>query len=511
MSLNSCLNIAQQALLVNQAALSVVSNNIANVDTEGYSKQRVNLTPSVSFSAIGGSVLQQINSSTGVEISSVERYTDTYLETYCRDQNSELFYLNQMSNVATSIEDIMNELSGTGLTAAFSDFYDAAQTLSANPKDSVARTNYIQQAQTVALKFNSMSSSLEGIRTSLVGDITNPSSLSTAKVYTDVIDINQKLEQITDINKQIIQMSSGNVSPNNLLDIRGQLLDDLSDFMPVTVSENTNGSINVSLNGLELIKGDKLNGTFMVKQGSSSATPAVIDFVDENNIKVAENVNDYFDSGELGAILAAGGSGTSTLTVKGVMDDLDKLAKGFAQIINDIQTLADGNQTPMAIDKDTDLLIVADKPIFESTITGVDISAKNISVNGEILQDPFLIAAARVDITNYQTNAIGNNSNMQLVLESRTGAFDSLGKSNPEGYLSSLVGTIGLDVENIETSAKNQQLVLTQAQTQLSSATGVSLDEELIDLTKYQSAYQASARIFTVCNELLDVLMALGL
>lgn len=521
MSLQSSMSIAQQALMINQAALNVVSNNIANINTEGYSKQSVILSPSVNYTPLGGSVLSQIMSATGVEMDGIKRYADVYLQTYYREQNSQYNYLSQMSDAAKSVENAMNEFNGTGLEDALTSFYAAAQTLNSNPKDNVARSNYIQQAQTVALKFNEMSGTLNQVRTSLVGDPSDSSTLATAKISTSITEVNQKLAQLAQINSQVVSVSSADMSPNNLLDVRDQLINDLSGLIPVTVTANSNGSVNLSLNGIDLVKGTELQGKLMVNSGDA-ANPATINVVDQNNKPIASNINDKINTGTIGAILTAGGSGTKEFTVKSALDNLDKLACGFASVINDIQTKPDATvgtttKTPMAIDKNSQTLIKATENIFVTNDgkTTTPITAANIQINSNVLNDPDLIAAARVTVDTsksptYDVNAIGDATNSQMILDSRKGSYSALGNSSPEGYLAAIVGDIGIKVDNVSTNLKNQNTVLTQVKNQLSSATGVSQDEELVDLIKYQRAYQASARVFTTCNDLMDILVNLG-
>jgi len=157
------------------------------------------------------------------------------------------------------------------------------------------------------------------------------------------------------------------------------------------------------------------------------------------------------------------------------------------------------------------LLTDATENIFESS-DGEEINALNIRVNSDILEDPYLIAAARLDKTdpNYSAGAIGNNSNMLMVLDVRTNGSSELDNFSPESFLSQMVGDIGLKTASINSSLKSQSAVLSQVSSQLSSATGVNINEEVIDLTKYQAAYQASARVYSVCNDLLDVLLNLG-
>jgi len=509
MSILSSMNIAQQSLVVNEAALSVVSNNIANIDTDGYSRQRVVLSPSVNYSAIGNSVLSQINSASGVDMVSVERYTDSYLQAYCRQQTSAESYLTESSSAASSIEDIMNELKGTGLEAAFSSFYEAAQTLSLYPSDSSARLNYVEQAQNVALKFNNISSSLSDISTSLVGDGT-PSSLDSSKISSYVDSANAKIEQLVKINSDIIRVGSSELKPNSLLDQRDQIIDELSALIPVTVNENSNGTINLSLNGIDLVTGPVLNSELGVAPKVGAEPPVTVQLLDaEGNVKLTD-INSYVDSGSIGALLdLCGSSVDGSLTIPNVIDQLDTLASGFADIVNTLQTTADADGTPMAMDNTTQKLIASTENIFESNGGGA-ITAANIQINSAVLSNPYLVATARVDLATYEDTAIGNNSNMTKILASRTTDYLSLGNTSAEGYVANMVSSVGLKISTVNADLKSQTAVLTQVQTKFDSATGVNLNEELMDITKYQTAYQASARVYSVCNDLLDTLINLG-
>ncbi|HNW25474.1 MAG TPA: flagellar hook-associated protein FlgK [Candidatus Gastranaerophilaceae bacterium] len=510
MSLTSSMNIAQQALLVNEAALNVVSNNISNVNTIGYSRQRVCLSANVNHTSFGGSAYLQAYSGTGVNIDRVERYTDAYLQSYYRQQNSLYNYLNQAANIASNVEDIMNELNGTGLQAAFTSFFEAAQTLNLNPSDISARQNYAQQVQTVAMKFNELGSSLKDARTALVGDVNEFGSLQSSKIYSLTTLANEKLQEIAKANADIVKISSPGMLPSGLLDTRDQLIEELSQLVPVSIVENSNGSVNLSINGIEMIKGSQQTGTLDVVAGSQSE-PAIIRVKDLQGEVVYSNINSYLNSGSIGAVIDMASEEGDVLTIKSTMKNLDKLAKGFSDIINRIQTQVIDGKTSLAIDKDTMLLTDATENIFESS-DGEEINALNIRVNSDILEDPYLIAAARLDKTdpNYSAGAIGNNSNMLMVLDVRTNGSSELDNFSPESFLSQMVGDIGLKTASINSSLKSQSAVLSQVSSQLSSATGVNINEEVIDLTKYQAAYQASARVYSVCNDLLDVLLNLG-
>jgi len=314
MSLTSSMNIAQQALLVNEAALNVVSNNISNVNTIGYSRQRVCLSANVNHTSFGGSAYLQAYSGTGVNIDRVERYTDAYLQSYYRQQNSLYNYLNQAANIASNVEDIMNELNGTGLQAAFTSFFEAAQTLNLNPSDISARQNYAQQVQTVAMKFNELGSSLKDARTALVGDVNEFGSLQSSKIYSLTTLANEKLQEIAKANADIVKISSPGMLPSGLLDTRDQLIEELSQLVPVSIVENSNGSVNLSINGIEMIKGSQQTGTLDVVAGSQSE-PAIIRVKDLQGEVVYSNINSYLNSGSIGAVIDMASEEGDVLTI----------------------------------------------------------------------------------------------------------------------------------------------------------------------------------------------------
>ena len=515
MSLISCLNIAQQALSVNQAAISVVSNNIANVDTPGYSKWRVNQAAVINYTPSAGNKMSLAQSGSGVTIDSVQRYSNSYLQNYYWQENSGASYLSKYSTIASNIEDLTNELKNTGLSEALTNFYAAANALSSNPSDITARQNYIQQAQNVSAVFNNMSKNLNDMKATLVGDPNKPGTLGASEIASQADSVNSLLDQIAKVNFDIVKTNSSDSSAPALLDKRDALVSKLTALIPVSVKENSNGTIDVSIGENKLVAGSQVSAYLKVTSGTAS-NPVIVSLVDKNSASVAANINGDIASGSIGAILTAtGDSNGSNLTLNGVLVQLNKMANNFASVLNSVQTTvgypdSNGtNTTPMAIDSNTGLLIPATQNIFQTNDGSGTITAGNISVNQNIITDPNLIAAARVTSV-VDTMTVGDNSNMTLLLNLRTQPNGGLQNLSLEGYLSSVVSGIGSDVNNINSNAENQNLVLNEIQTKLSSATGVNLDEELVDLVKYQRAYQAAARIFSVCNDLMGELVNLG-
>lgn len=521
MTLLSSINIAKQSLSVNQAAITTVSNNITNMDTDGYSKVKVNLASVVNYTPSAGNTMAQANSLSGVEIANVQRYSDSYMQSYYRQENSQFNYLSQYSSIAGTLEGITNELNGTGLASTLSAFYTAAGTLANSPNDATARQSYMQQAQNVSIQFNQTSNNLANIKESLVGDpnATSSASLESSQIYSAVQDVNNLLDQIAKVNFDIIKTNNGSTSSTSLLDQRDALVNKLSSLIPITATEQPNGTVAVSLGNNVLVNSPTVTGHLKVSSGDDT-TPAIISIVDPNDTStsIVGNVNSDITSGSIGAVLDLCGSNSGKLTISGIMKNLDILASGFAGVMNAIQN-GDPNSdqsVAMALDANGKLTRSTQNLFVSSDATDPVISASNISVNPLIVANTNYIAAARISKADYDAGAttyqqqVGNNTNMTMVSASRSTTYGSLGNTSVEKYLANTVGNVGTQVENLNTNLENQTLVLGEVTTTLQSKIGVNLDEELTDLIKYQRAYQASARIFSVCSDLLGELVNLG-
>ena len=159
-SLFNALNISSNALTVNESAISVVSHNVANMNTEGYSKQKVNLATRNIAGAIGDNTEAQVRANGGVMIANIMRYNDSYLNNYYRDQLSILKgYEAQLENLG-DLEDIFNDLDGQGISDALASFYEAVNNLNEYPASSTARVNFIESAKTLTATLNAKSAQL---------------------------------------------------------------------------------------------------------------------------------------------------------------------------------------------------------------------------------------------------------------------------------------------------------------------------------------------------------------
>lgn len=567
MSLTSSLYIAATGLTASQSAMTVISNNIANVDNEDYSKLRLNLTDLVNCSSPTNPIAEA-NSLSGVNVASITRYADSYLESTYRDTNSDNSYLKKYDTMASGIETTMNELKDTGLSNALSNFYAAVKSLNNSPNNPSARENFVSAAQNLCSVFNSAAASLTQTQQSLVGDYNNPNTIASSEMSIDVNSVNNLLDQIAEVNKNIIQSNSADVTSSALLDQRDALLLKLSNYIPANVTENDNGTVKVSLGSTALVSGVDVTGYLKASAGNA-AEPAVIDIVDKNGTTVASDVNSRITSGSIGAILDITGTSSAKFTISSVLDNLNTLAGNFANIMNTIQA-GDPNgdsSTAMSIDKTTNTLTDSTNLLFVSNsspsvtttttshatipgdvagtvitnttdafgnkitnmiTTNIDglgnttvttksqaaVTAANISVNSAIVSDSDLVAAARISATEHAAgnyaNETGNNSNANLIMASQTKAYTGLDDQTISGFLSTAVSEVGTAVDSLDNNLKTKTSVLDSIKSKLQSETSVNLDEELTEMIKYQRAYQASARVFSACSDLLDTLVNLG-
>ena len=510
-TLNGLMNIAVNSVNNNQIALNVVSNNIANMNTEGYTRQEVD------FAAIPGYRIfdwcasnGKVTPGQGAEITGISTKRSEWLDNYFRDQNAGAGYYDQIGGMLNNMENLLNdELSSNGLSKLFNDFFAASEALSGDPTNKAYKIAFVSAAQDIANGLNNMANTINNYISTSVGTFGDADSFEASLINTKVDTLDSKLEQLASLNNQIAQ----NPESNTLMDQRNIILDEISSMVPITTTTNENGTVNVLIDGQTVVKGGEKRLTIQAVQSDDENNPVKIQLVDkEGNIK-KDDISDSLGDCAITAILQAGKG--DAFGYKSILNDINKLASAFAQEMNRIQTQADANGTPLYIGPDG-TLVESTTPLFVTKDGSADFTAGNIQINQAVIDDPNLVATARIDTTDpdYEDIAVGNASNMVLFNELAKGKIAGLNISDPPGegmsitdYLSSLVSKIGSGVASINDAADAQDAVLQQAQTQRDELYGVDLNEELADLIKYQRAYEASARVFTVANELMQTIL----
>ena len=252
-TLNGLMNIAVNSVNNNQIALNVVSNNIANMNTEGYTRQEVD------FAAIPGYRIfdwcasnGKVTPGQGAEITGISTKRSEWLDNYFRDQNAGAGYYDQIGGMLNNMENLLNdELSSNGLSKLFNDFFAASEALSGDPTNKAYKIAFVSAAQDIANGLNNMANTINNYISTSVGTFGDADSFEASLINTKVDTLDSKLEQLASLNNQIAQ----NPESNTLMDQRNIILDEISSMVPITTTTNENGTVNVLIDGQTVVKG----------------------------------------------------------------------------------------------------------------------------------------------------------------------------------------------------------------------------------------------------------------
>ncbi len=511
---------AQRALTLNQSVMDLISNNISNMNTPGYSKQRAELSQLTSgnFSSLP---IKATQDGLGAIISDISRNRDIYLDNYYRRESAQYNYYKELNSNANLIEDITSELDNSGINNTLSSFYEALSYLATNPTDIVARNNVVQSALELTTTMNSVYTRLEDLRTSLVGDYTDPSTLDSSKLNIALGDLNDKLNSVAELNESITLSSSQGSIPNSLLDERDLLLDEISSLIPVDITSHSNGSVTLSIGATNLVSGSEQTGFFNAVSGDID-NPAIVQIENGTGGVLVSDASSVIGSGQIAGILEMGGSEANKLTIKSVMDELDTLAYSVADAFNAIQQngryiddsvdppeLSNNTSNPIdaaqPLDADPLLFFVDDAGTFPAGSAGF---AKIITVNDAIISNPYQIAAADAGFVGVEFSETGDGTNALLMSKMRDdSSIAGLSGATSEQFITNMVGEIASKANSIKNNFDIKEAVSNQVSLQRNMVTGVNLDEEMTDLIRFQRSYEAAARIFNVLDENIKTIL----
>ena len=451
------MSIAGQALVTQQQAISVTSHNIANVNTPGYSRQRLIMTTNTpSDSAVG-------LMGNGVSGETIERIYDRFLSAQLTNENQALGRWDAQKDAVELVEMIFNEVDGSGLSQAMSKFWDAWQSVATNPAGTTERQILVTASEVLATTFNQLNADLSRTQQNL--DLAIQGTVS---------DVNRLAQQIADLNEKIISSEDGTHTANDYRDRRDEVLKELSELIDFNSFEAENGAVSVLVGG-----GHPLVTGSQFWQLST-----------ETNIAGLQDVVWVDDAGNTTNITAdiSGGKLKGYLDVRdGIIDDdinrLDTLAQA---VITDVNTL---HQSGFALDGS------AGEVFF------IGAGARDMEVNPNIVGDLDLVAAASDALT------VPGDSRKAIEIANLQYQLNMGGTQSYNDYYSAIVRDVGNEVLKSEASYNHQSDMMAQLENQRESVSGVSLDEEMINLLKFQNAYTAAARLITTVDEMMQTIL----
>ena len=469
-------NIATSGLFASQRSLDTTSHNIANANTEGYSRQ---VTLQRATMPTYGDPTGVIG--TGVETYDIIRIRSSYLDTKYWGQNKTYHEWNIKQAQLENLEGVFNEPSDTGIRVVMDEFFTALEELSKQPGDSTCRVNVIEKAKMLTTTINrnghELINSIRDVNFSIKNKVSQINSLS---------------EQIANLNKHIFSFELGGNKANDLRDQRNLLLDELSSIVNITATElpgpNGNNYMDVKIGGITLIDHIKYNRlttedetTEISELGGGKISRVVWEGVDNQEVRI--------ESGELRGLLDVRDGDGEGFNYRGIpyyLNKLNEFAKGFTEAFN-----AQHN-------KGIDLEGNPGQNFFYVPASE-EINCINFDVNPGIVAHPNTIAASS------EGNGEGNNDNIMLLIELREykGMFDTL-IGTPDDFIKSILSALAVDSNHAKRMTVNSQALVDQTYNSRLSESGVSLDEEMTNMVKFRQAYSASVRMITTLDAILD-------
>lgn len=444
------LNIGASSLLATQRAVDVVSHNIANSAVDGYTRQTVNITAATPTPGTPGETGTGMMG-TGVVVTGIGRMRDLLTDISYRQQAAATGSAAATSTVLDNAQQILGPLDA-GAPKALSDFYAAWNQLSTTPTDAAARQGVINAGSTVAQSLNDAATSLSQL-TSDTG----------SKMAADVDTINGLTAQIAALNKQILSATAAGSAPNDLMDTRDRALDQLSSLIGATYQTDDTGQVNVFLGTNSLVRSADSTNLVLSQSGGT--------YTLSTTGQVSRPVT---PGGELGGFMTA-----VNTTLPSIRGDLDTVASQLISSVNAVHEAGydlQGNQGG-------------------AFFTGTD--ASSIAVSSAITTNT-VAAAVRPNTPNDGDNALA-------VFQLSNSPVSSTGSVGDN--LRSLAGRLGSLASAADQTNTAAQTALTGYQTARSSADGVSVDEETVDLLKYQRSYEAAAKVISTADSMMDTLI----
>lgn len=486
------LELSRRALASQQAALNITGHNIANANTPGYTRQIANLTATTPDTIpIAG---RNLSLGSGVTLDTITRARDAFVDRQFRGETSKQQYWTAKQDSLTKVEDVLNEPSDYSLSNDMNQLWVAWSDLSKGPENSGARSVVKERAQTLIDSFHAISTQLSDRQNDL-----------DSQVNVQISQINVYANQIKDINEQIKRAEVAGSNPNDLRDSRDTLVDELSKIVNVRVTETRDPKFtDRQVNSYKVDIGDP--SQTLVDDGNASQLVGVptTPGIGGNGITAIKWVVDSNHPGsgpDPDSLLLGQNMGTLQANIEirdTFLTDLqgkyDTLAKGIVTAVNELHTGPSGTGPQFFFDDST-------TPITASNINlDASLTIHNM-VTGLGAAGDGSIATA---ISSLSTGWSSLSAASQVDKKSTYGT--SLGD-----FYGATVAQLGVDVQQANRMKAGENVLLLNVTNQRESNSGVSLDEEMTNLVKFQKSYSAAARMVTMMDDMLSTIMNMGI
>lgn len=501
---------AQLGMAASQRSLDVAGQNIANINTDGYTKQRLDVA---SLNLQKGSMYNSKSSikvGFGVEMTGISQLRDPFLDAQYRSQISKLGTSDAHAAGFERLTPIFDEAVMDGVREAFISLTSSLSTLSTQVGNKENDALVRSKMQTILNLFHDNAVRLQDVR----------DDVQQGFATTDLGDLNQILENIAELDVSIRNSQILGNPALELKDQRNSLLDELGSYLPISVKYNdkiigpgqTVEVLEVNFTDTYGVKHTLISDDRFSKfKADVTDQPVILTLIDAdgNTTNVTETIGSGTLKGTLDLINKSGDfDGTDFKGIGYYEKALDSLVDTFAKAFNDLNKVKDENGT-----------VTADNPLFVTTDKSANFTAANIKIADEWANGTYGITASNnYVVVDKETGSTANENILSMIklLESKTVEFSV---TNADGQkikfytgnfhdcFANLEATLGIDYKATETMLQNQISVLNETSNNRDAISGVQLDEEGMDLLHYNQSYSAAARFMTTLDEALDKLI----
>lgn len=448
------INIGYSGANTAQVELNVTAQNTANAMTDGYTRQVAMI------SSIGASSGSSNSAGNGVQVDSIRRVSNQYQVSQVWYAASDNGYYSTQQEYITQLETVLSD-DNTSLSGGFDDFFAALSAATSSPDDSALREQVISESSALALRVNNT-----------LDYIDSQSSEIVSQEQAMVAQVNTLTSGIASYNQQIAEAEANGDNASALYDARDQMVEQLSGIMDVQVNIDDQGNYDVTLkNGQPLVSGQE-SSTIALESNADGSQSMSLTFAGTTSTMNTDT------GGSMGALFDYQNDVLTPLT-----DTINSMAEQFADAVN--TQLAQGydlNGNPGA-------------PLF---IYDENSSDGPLEVNPDITADELAFSSS--------PDESGNSDNLQALINISTEPLniDGLGSVTVGEACSSIISNIGIYSQQNQTEAQAAANVYSEAQNQQSSVSGVSMDEEAVNLITYQQIYEANLKVISAGADIFD-------
>jgi len=468
------LSIGVSAIFANQRALDVTGHNISNVNTPGYTRQMISNSASFyeKVGQSGNGRLMQLGY--GVDVQEIRQYRDEFLDKKFKKENTELGYWASRYSSVQELETIFSDNSEDGLQTVMNNFWDSWEQLSKPTGGLTARAMVKENAIAFVETVKSMDNTLVNFRKS-----------KDTEIKENITRINEIAKKLGELNLEIKKMESHGVVANDLRDERNYLIDELSGLAKIQVIAGD--SFNVSLEGRMLVEGSRYEQIGTLPDSSNNGFVKLVWSGDGEKLEISGgSINGLFEARDE--------------LVNGFREKLNEFVKGVAEEINKIHFTGYGTADAVQ------------RYFFVNELDGSDtgINLSTIAFNPQL--DDYDNIAAAEEAYNYEDNRIALKiaelRHKDCFSAEIYEADEDKRKYNYDEFYRNIISSLGNIGQEAATAVDAKKLLVDQIEYRRQAISGVSLDEEMSNLIKYEHSYNAAARIVNVMDEMLEIVVS---